>query len=165
VNRVIFLHTGWMQFYNGIDGDSIERGGRHVDQYGWGGEIFNFKPYRGRLHGCVAPPRDWTIDISRCGASDNDKHLDGVTVIWTATRPGGGVVIVGWYRDARLYRRIQERYIPGRVCNNEPIGYFVLAKERNACLLPVDERVVQVRVGKGWKGQSGVAPFLWTDYG
>ena len=51
MNKILFLNTGWMDFYKGVDNDKISGGGKHIDIYGWGGEILNFKRFQNKNYG------------------------------------------------------------------------------------------------------------------
>lgn len=106
---LIFFNVGWMRSYRGTTrSDKIIGGGSWVAEHNFGYEACNFFPWRGWYYGYVQPPgRSDTIKIERLGADKNAKELDDVTVVWTAKRPGGGTVVVGWYRHATVYRHGQ----------------------------------------------------------
>ena len=57
-DKIIFLNMGWMDFYKGVKGDHIIGGGKHVENEGWGGEMFNFQPFQNKLFGYVQPKID-----------------------------------------------------------------------------------------------------------
>lgn len=165
MNKLIFLNTGWMDFYQGVDNDKISGGGRHVDKHGWGGEVFNFKNFQDKFYGYVQPKidkkynSDCIIKLERIGASPTAKKLDGVTVVWTAKEPNsGGTHIIGWYKNATVYRKYQEPPKSSRrVWKGHEFGFYVVAKIKDCKLLPKDERVVRVRRReKNWMGQSNV---------
>ncbi len=164
-DRIIFLNTGWMDFYKGISNDKITGGGKHVVSQGWGGEVFNFREFNGSMYGYVQPKIDrkynnpCTIKLEKIGASESDEKLTGVTVVWTASDPmSGGTYIVGWYLNATVYRFEQPPPKNSkRNHKNIPIGFYAFAKSNNTRLLPVDERVIKIkRQQKNWMGQSNV---------
>ena len=95
---LIFFNIGWMDKYDGIHGDSIERGGKY-NQHSIGHEVCNFTDNMGTLYGYVQPVGD-TIKIEKLGASIKDQKIDGVTVIWTAGPESGGTAVIGWYKTA-----------------------------------------------------------------
>ena len=68
MSRMIFLNVGWMKHYQGLSDDKIRGGGSYIWKHGFGHEIMNFQPYRGRMYGYVQPSSE-TIDITRLGAS------------------------------------------------------------------------------------------------
>ncbi len=164
-DNILFCHTGWMDFYQGLINDTIIGGGKHVDNMGWGGEMFNFKNFEGYLYGYVQPKIDRkyrnpsTIKLEKLGALETDESLQGITVVWTATDPyNGGAYIIGWYKNATVYRYYQNppKYSKRRYKNNS-LGYFIKTKIKDGNLLPIDERIVQVhRQKKNWMGQSNV---------
>ena len=163
--KIIFCNTGWMDFYRGLINDTIVGGGKYVDRMGWGGEMLNYKSFANNLYGYVQPKIDKkynnpsTIKLEKLGASDTDEDFSGVTVVWTATDPdNGGTYIVGWYKNATVYRHYQDppKNSKRRYKNNS-LGYFISAKNKDGKLLPIDERIVQVqRQKKNWMGQSNV---------
>ena len=102
---LIFCNIGWMNKYNGISGDSIERGGKY-NKHAVGHEVCNFTNNKGTVYGYVQPVGD-SIKIEKLGASKKDEAIDGVTVVWTAGPESGGTVVVGWYEDATVFRNLQ----------------------------------------------------------
>jgi hypothetical protein len=162
---MIFLRTGWMDRYRGLTlGDEIRGGGSFVAEHGFGHEIFNFLPFEGQVFGYVQPPgaahndeSERTININRLGAANGDRSVSGVLAVWVATRPGGGMVIVGWYKNATISRDWQKP--PGgsqRSHQGKGFGYYITAAAEDATLLPKDERLVLLAKGKGGMGQSNV---------
>jgi hypothetical protein len=155
---VIFCNVGWMERYHGLShGDQIVGGGSYVKEEGRGHEICNFAPSRNVLYGYVQPPGA-QIDIERMGASADDESISDVTVIWTATRPTGGTAVVGWYKNATVFREYQKFPRPPEIQNQNGIdGYWVSAPAGQAKLLPVDERTFEIpRQVKGGMGQANV---------
>jgi len=156
--KILFLNIGWMKNYKGISGDTISGGGSFVDKKGYGHEIFNFFPENGLMHGYVQPviPHR-TIKLERVGASAKDSYLDNVLVIWVSKAPKGGVYIIGWYKNATIFR---EKQTPDtktqRQHNGKILGYYAKAKEEDCVLLPPDKRTKEITRGKGGMGQSNV---------
>lgn len=162
---MIFLRVGWMTRYQGnTNGDSISGGGAYVAEHGYGHEVFNFKTYEGILYGYVQPvarKNEWRrgkIDLTRLGASEDSPSIIGVLAVWVATSPTGGAFIVGWYKNATVYRTWQPSPPgSGRRQADEDCGYYVTASAENAVLLPPDERVFSIpQQGKGAFGQSNI---------
>jgi len=156
---VIFCNIGWMEHYQGlVHGDQISGGGSYVNEKGKGHEICNFSPSGKILYGYVQPPRGTQIKIERLGASLSDKSISKITVIWTATRPTGGTAVVGWYKDATVFRDYQMFSTPPSSQKQHGInGYWIQAPLGQAKLLPVDERTFEIpRQVKGGMGQSNV---------
>lgn len=115
MNPMLFCHIAWMRKYQGEP--EIEGEFERIKKLQDGGERWNFKPYRERMYGCA---HNKNIDVrkladGRGGRSihpavvsevDDNELVYPVDVVWTATRPKeGGRVVVGWYRNATVFRR------------------------------------------------------------
>lgn len=164
-DKIVFLNTGWMDFYKGITDDPITGGGKHVEKEGWGGEMFNFKPFENKLYGYVQPKIDRkyenpsTIKLEKIGGRNTDQKIDKVTVVWTAKNPNsGGTYIIGWYKDAMIHRYEQiSLKNSNRKYKGVSLGFYVTAKEKDSTLLSIDERIIHIRrQEKDWMGQSNV---------
>jgi len=157
-----------MESYQGNKkSDQISGGGSYVTEEGMGHEVCNFHNHRGKVYGYVQPARGQRSasagsikleNIVGGGASRTDESVENVLVIWTATRPEGGTVVIGWYIDATVFRDYQYfGSAPALHTRNGLEGYRIQAKSENAKLLPVDERTIQIpRQTKGGMGQSNV---------
>lgn len=156
---MLFCNVGWMERYQGLlHGDTIRGGGAYVKKEGRGHEICNFSPYKDVLYGYVQPPGS-QIDIERIGAKSDDNSISGITVVWTATLPSGGTAIVGWYKEATVFKDFQKfRTIPPSQSRNHiNDGYWVKAPAQQATVLPPDARFFVIpRRQKGFMGQSNV---------
>ena len=144
-----------MQKYNGIKDDSIERGGSY-NKNETGHEVCNFSVVRGHVYGYVQPTGQ--IKIEKLDAKKEDEFISGVTVVWTAGPATGGTAVVGWYKNATVFREYQE--LPTRTKLQKENGlnhYRVMALARDATLLSPDERTLLIpRAVKGGIGQSNV---------
>ena len=169
----LFCNVGWMDYYGSENNDdNIAGGGSHVDIEGHGFEVCNFAPYENQIYGYVQPPSGGsrgniklgtdeyffrsTININRLGADTNDDFITNVNVIWTATNSER--VVVGWYKNATVYREYQ-KFDPVPLFHKENYitGYRIVAEESNCKLLPIERRTfpIPTRV-KGGMGQSNV---------
>jgi len=153
--KILFCNVGWMRDYNGIAGDSIERGGSYNNE-ATGHEVCNFSYVRGKVYGYVQPTGQ--IKIEKLGAEKNESSVSGVTVVWTAGPETGGTAVVGWYKNATVYREYQEFKTRTKIqIENELTHYRIEAKTENATLLPPEERNLLIpRAVKGGIGQSNV---------
>ena len=111
---LLFAHISWMPEYSGRAAERI------FSTHGWvlknnkAQERSNFKQVEGRFLGYVPVRSKATVDspgeinITRLDAAARD-HVDGVTVVWFANHPRNPsqAFVVGWYRNARVYRRSQ----------------------------------------------------------
>ncbi|KFK96456.1 MULTISPECIES: HNH endonuclease [unclassified Serratia (in: enterobacteria)] len=152
---ILFCNIGWMKHYNGIDGDSIERGGEY-NQHSTGHEVCNFSDNAGIFYGYVQPTGQ--IKIERLGASKKDESVSDITVVWTAGPEGGGTVVIGWYKHATVFREAQEIVKPSVIQKNNGVNTFrIKAPSNKAVLLPVEQRELMIPRGvKGGIGQSNV---------
>lgn len=152
---IVFCNIGWMNHYDGIQGDSIQRGGSY-NKDSVGHEVCNFTPCNGRVFGYVQPTG--RISVERLGATKGADHADGVTVVWTAGPDMGGTAIVGWYTNATVFRELQAIPNPSKKHRSNNISeYRIVASIENAHLIPTTERdfLIPRRV-KGGIGQSNV---------
>lgn len=162
--KIFFCNIGWMESYQGITAsDQIVGGGSYVKEEGMGHEVCNFAEHRGVVYGYVQPPKaegqpgEGQINIDRIGGQGLDS-VKGVLVIWTATRPEGGTVVVGWYKEATVHRFYQRfKQTPALHKRNGLQGYRIEARKSDVTLLPIDQRTCTIpRKVKGGMGQSNV---------
>jgi len=167
---MLFLRIGWMRFYEGLSGDDqIHGGGAFVRQQGYGHEMFNFLPLDGRVYGYVRPTSGGSSDndfvdgagikLERISATaKHNRDLNGVQVVWVSSPPDGGTFIVGWYRNATVYRAHQSPPSgSNRKYRDEDFGYYVSAATDDSVLLEATARNFPIPYHqKGGIGQSNV---------
>lgn len=147
---IFFCNVTWMDYYCGPE-EQVFAGGSYVEKNNRGAEEYNFADLNGLYYGYVAT-QGHKIKIERLGAGKNDEYIDNVLVVWVARHPARtGVKIVGWYKNARVYREFHYN------CFNEI--YNIETEVNNGVLLPIKERKIDVPrasivgTGKGM-GQS-----------
>ncbi len=161
--KVLFARVGWMRWYRGVQADDAKPvGGGSYTAHDLGHEAFNFLPIDGRYLGYFQPqlqPPDRrkanpsTIKLQKIEPTHSGNKLEHVLVVFVATNPEeGGQVIVGWYRDATVYRFEQGSDLKQR----NGFGYFVEAKIEDALLVPWERREFAIPRGKGGFGQANV---------
>jgi hypothetical protein len=169
MSKILFMNIGWMDSYKGLVGDSIIGGGKFIEQWKYGFEIFNFLPWQGNLYGYAETP---SIRIERLGARPGAVSVPGVLVVWTARNPrNGGTYIVGWYGNATVHRKsveptfAQNRLIgtfvaPGIKAHPGNVGkhadFFASTAEDDCYLIPPDKRTVQVPRGRNGMGKANI---------
>src|SRR5438093_8563465 len=117
MDKMIFLNVGWMSKYSGPG--KISGGGKYVTIHGYGHEMMNFKPFAGKMYGTAVVPHHGAIKLEKLGADKGSEFVDGVLIIWVAKSR-----IVGWYKNARIYRRSQSPpKKSGRSYKGDAIGY------------------------------------------
>lgn len=170
---IIYFNIGWMKRYAGADADDLTVGG-----HGWlvdhthGLECFNFLPtVDGEVEGYRPPGTRDKVNIDRLGAKPRDDLIKGVLVVWLAREPGTGkTLVVGWYRDATVFR--DARFGEFRL-NGMKSEYSVTTVKEDAILLPAGARSFQVQSsrtspGEGfgqkptWYGAPSVNERVWT---
>jgi len=155
---MLFCNIGWMEHYNGINGDSINRGGAYNNN-AIGHEVCNFSNIDEIMFGYVQPVGE-QIKIERIvgiNADKNTPYVEGVTVVWTAGPDSGGTVVVGWYKDATVYRNSQKNDISALHQQNNINSYRISAPANKAVLLPIEQRLLLIpRAVKGGIGKSNV---------
>lgn len=173
-NRILFCNIGWMEKYEGVtEFDEILNGGKYVKTNKDGGEIYCFINRNGYCYGYVQPVNQTasvtggTIKIEKLGASKDANLITGVDVVLTATRPyTGGTFIVGWYKNATVYRYKQDCTFLQKsghldVQGNQ-YGYRFYADYNQVKLLLPDQRTFKIPRAtgqspiKGGMGQSNV---------
>lgn len=145
-----------MQRYEGIDGDNIERGGAY-NKKNIGHEVCNFSNIDGEVFGYVQPVSD-KINIEKLGADKDSSSIEGITVVWLASPKTGGTAVIGWYKDATVYRNEQKLSKQSKEQHHNGVNtYFITALWDNAFLLPLEKRRSLIpRAVKGGIGQSNV---------
>jgi Domain of unknown function (DUF3883) len=170
---ILFLNVAWMRAYRGVTIDTPEGkfGFLHEGHGKPPHEVLNFLPQGGQYYG-YAPVKNGTITITRLGAKPDDDFIDNVLVVWTATQPGVGSTIVGWYDGARVFAESQKRpETRATRAVDRPLWFNVIAPVSPACrLLHIDERVFPVpRSKKGFPGiassffPEGTSPKKWVE--
>lgn len=156
--KILFCNIAWMKHYQGVtDEDQPFNGGSYVNRNNDGGEIYNFLHFNHKYYGFVMT--GGSIHIERF---DNTSHkqafVQGVLVVWTASKPKTkGVYIVGWYKNATIYREQQS-------CTtelDEEYFYNMCCDVKDGMLLAEHDRTFEIplasNAGKGMgKGQSNV---------
>jgi Domain of unknown function (DUF3883) len=167
--RVLFARIGWMKRYKGKQADD-ERpiGGGKYNETGSGHELFNFLRLGGKVFGYFQPqmqPKNRrkahpsSIHLEKIEPGFRGDVLNNVLVIFFARKPkGGGQYIVGWYRNATVYRH----HHPSSAIERDGVGYFVQTKAGDEKLIPDGLRSQPVPGGKGGVGQANIC-YLYKD--
>lgn len=161
--RVLFARVGWMLWYRGVQADDPKPiGGGAYNKDAVGHEAFNFlaagKRYLGYFQPQLQPKerRDVypsTIHLEKIEPGFRGDKLEHVLVILIAKNPDeGGQHIVGWYRDATVYRHEQSSSLKAR----QQFGYFLETAIEDAVLVPKRRRSFLVPGRKGGFGQANI---------
>lgn len=160
---VLFCNISWMKHYAGRTAkDPPLGGGGFPVAEGYCGEECNFVPCEdGFVYGhfeTIKGDVDRQVRIERLGAGLTDDYVDGLDIVWTApTRGNDPRTVVGWFRNARLYRHRQEfgDDFPSDQHRRDDITSFrVRARCEDVFLLPIKQRRMNLERGAGWSGQA-----------
>jgi hypothetical protein len=150
--RIILAKTAWSERYDSLgQGDDPVGNHRHLGT-GAGHEAYNFKPspkdnrYYGyfRAHGGVT---GGGLNLRRIDNLSSRPELDSVSVIWVSRPPEGGLRVVGWYRNAKVFEETRNEDSPWShplyrtLRNTEGKGSYVCsAPTDGSALVPITER-------------------------
>ena len=159
---ILFCNIAWMSKYEGEDGKSDKPvgGGKFAGKYA---EVCNFLVGNdGYVYGHVETchgETDRKIRLERIGGSG--ESVNGIDVIWTATHPKeGGRRVVGWYRNATVFRERKEFDGPPSEQHerDEVKSYRIRARKEDVRRLNVEERTLRMGRGKGWMARRWWMP-------
>lgn len=117
-SRILFCNVAYMQFYDDSIYDKPKNGGSYVSLHGDALEKYNFqecddgkyrgfvetKHYKGYEEGNKTKTFN-SLHIENIDPSYiNAEFIDKVLVVFCAKPENGKTVIVGWYKNARVYR-------------------------------------------------------------
>ena len=172
MEEMLFCRVGWMEWYQGdLEHDPISGGGSYVETYGYGHEIYNFLPDdEGNLYGFVEVGGD--MSITRLGAKSYDQSISPVLVVWCGSSPygvdGGPMNVVGWYRNATVFRRSEP--CPSHLVAKRPLPrsddrwtFRVMAREEEAVLIPKHERSLEIPRARGTSSGFGRRNIWYAD--
>jgi hypothetical protein len=133
----VFLKTEWMEFYDGRKGDKAPGKFGYVAQHGEAHEDCNFRQQQGHCYAYAPIAGGGSgINITRLGAPRDADYMNGVDVIFIAAGPDKrGVVVVGWYQNARVYAALQKRGAR---------SYLAECSANDAKRLDVDDRWLRI---------------------
>lgn len=150
--RILFCNIARMKYYKGIikGVDEPHHGGEYVDRTGDAYEKFNFDPLQEGLNQkCFG----FFETKSTNGASSNQLHierLEGVArkaeeaeqvlVVFCSTHHENKPVIVGWYKNATIFRYYDEINITEEDGSISRRVYNIEANAEDCVLLPYGER-------------------------
>ncbi len=162
--KLLVCNAAWMNWYRGLQqGDRPVHGGSFVKRYGYGHELLNFAP-NGKYYYGFVQTRFETIDIDRLGAVGR-PYVDGVLVAWRARSPSGSVII-GWYKNARVYREWQKGNTKRRIRHNgksETVGWYIRARIPGCRLLLPRFRTFEWPASLPGFGSTSFVSFLQDD--
>jgi hypothetical protein len=168
-SRIVFVRVGRMISYSGPrEGDERPEGGGKHNVNRLGHEAFNFfRDFEGgTLYGTFGIMTEHIdlLNIDPTLARDS-KNVGNVLVVFVAPYDGGQR-IVGWYRDATVYRasvpyprevqaRIQKHFDAEGISNNSFRSYRLRAQISDGAVLLPEGRREQDLIPSGHRGEMG----------
>ncbi|WP_419781216.1 DUF3883 domain-containing protein [Maridesulfovibrio sp.] len=161
--KILYINIGWMNSYKGpVAGDNTTGNHGYLQDHDHGHECFNFKPLNGYCYGYVPGGRG--ANINRLGASGKDESIDEILVVWIARSPVDNLTyIVGWFEDAKVFRKPQDDLQEERNLHGNPYIYGVVAKENKTQLVPTDQRVFIIPSSRTVKHGFGQSSYWYAD--
>jgi len=151
--RILFCNITYLKYYDGrVAGEyKPKSGGRWVQENEDAHEKWNFLNMDGCCYGFVQGNSDQMHIEKLDKVYSHQEEADNITVIWCASHPIRGTVIVGWYEHATVYRQLQDM-ITTPITGLERC-YWFKTKAEDAYLLPEDERTFEI--GRASKTGAG----------
>ena len=163
--KIIFCNIVSMKKYQGITDDDIPKYcGEYISEEASGADIFNFSEYNGKCYGYVMNEGDLILPdhLAKDFAGEHGQQdtTPGVLVVWCAFKDKNTARIVGWYKNAVLYRH--EQYRPSFTNPEYELDYFFEADAKDCLLLPVNQRTYKLeRASKAGKGRGFGRTDIW----
>ena len=158
--KILFCNIAWMKYYLGAtDEDKPINGGSYIEENEDGGESYNFQDYNGNCYGYVMLYGNMALEKHFEGVASNQSSVNDVLVIWVATNKDSETRIVGWYKNATVYR--EDQFEEAFTNQNHNLYYRIKASARDCYLLPEEQRTFPIErastVGTGMgMGRSNI---------
>lgn len=106
--KILFCNIAWMKFYNGINEDDAPYyNGEHIKKSKEGTESVNFRDYNGKCYGFFEFKGDIDLKKHFEEVKADQSFVENVLVVWVAANRKNEMRIVGWYKNATVYREVQ----------------------------------------------------------
>jgi len=153
--KTLFCNIAWMKYYDAELVEPMpESGGAFVKENGYGFERNNFHIFeengRSFCRGYVEPGHKtnmsetdaYKLNIARIGDLRwSSDYIEGATIIFCATNPRLGEVLIGWYKNAKVFREVQT--------DSDGNYYNIESCSADCMLLPEEDRTFVIpRSGK-----------------
>ena len=163
--NILYCRVGWMEAYKG-NSDERPIGGGSYNKNEIGYEIYNYLSYKGSYFGYVETGTSNTgqeqhksIHLEKIRGDRKANSVRDVLVVWVATRPSGGQYILGWYKNATVYRFVQTVPEEAMIQRNLKSHHLYNIYSKDVFLLRKDERKFQIHsMGQSniWYGEESV---------
>jgi len=137
---LMYVRTAYMKKYKGITEDDIPHGGGGwVEDTGKAHEEYNFLPFNDTLYGFFMMRGE--LNLKRLGVKDYEAiFASDILVVIVAPHPRRGIVIVGWYDHAKVFKNHQP-YPKDINRKIEGYDYNFRAESKDCFLVPEKERI------------------------
>jgi len=130
--NVLFVKVPWMKYYTG-EGDEETL----VPSCG-----YIFQHVNGYYYGFADGLEEIALEDFE-GVAEADEKVENVTVVWTAENRDGQNKVVGWYKEATIYRHVKESL--SLDSERMLFKYVVKAPAKKSLLLPVELRLLDAQ--------------------
>ncbi len=151
--KILVCNVTWMENYSGKEPGSNYTNWKYVKEHGFGHEFLNFYNNEGYYYG-FTNMNNGKINIKRIDENATGDYIDNVLIVWISKNPSGGLTIVGYYKNARVYANIQPYEL-----NID--GYYFKAKAKDSYLIPVENR--KFEFPKDRSNRPGQASVWYAD--
>lgn len=150
--NIIFCNIDWMKYYNGITPEDMPKHeGQIVKDTSDVFEKDNFSDFNGRCYGYVRSAGSITLEKHFRGIPQGIKSADGFMIVWCAAIDSEEMKIVGWYKNARVYRDLVN--VP--LFEDEYLNFNFMADAKDCYLLPEEERTFTIKKTKSRSASKG----------
>lgn len=154
--RILFCNIAYMKYYKGIikNVDEPRFGGEYVLRTGDAFEKYNFTPYNSQngetCYGFFETKSTNGKDSNQLhiekieGISNNDELAENVLVVWCAKYHDNRTVVVGWYKNATVYRYYDRFDVSLQNNASYTHTFNIVADTEDCVLLSEGERNVHI---------------------
>jgi len=160
--KTVFCNIAWMKNYVGVtEDDKPKNGGSYIKENDYGCECYNFRDYNGKCYGFVMINGQYKALEKYFDVSKDEAFVKDVLVVWVATNENKETRVVGWYKNATLYREEQYKNSYINPSDEHNRYYHIEALAKDCFLIPEELRIFpilrasQAGVGMGM-GQSNI---------
>jgi len=180
--RILFCKVPWMKYYQGMAAEGENSVYPPVNENQNKFETLNFLPIRamdesgkteselllGYYETETLPDgtRGQTEiqKINGCSHFLEEALIDNVLVIWCSEKPGTDLCVIGWYKDATVFRNYQSVPINMEDGSVQDKLYNIIASADDVLLMPESERSNPIwAVPKKESGQVGSFGFTRSN--
>ncbi|HEY5561053.1 MAG TPA: hypothetical protein VIK72_04710 [Clostridiaceae bacterium] len=159
--HVLFCNIAWMKNYEGVsEEDKPKNGGAYIKELEYGAECFNFQDYNGKCYGFVMLNGEMNLEEHFKEVKKEDAFLKNVLIIWVATNDTNEAKVIGWYKNATVYR--EEQGVQAFTNEKFDLYYRTEALSKDCYLIPEEERTFSIqRASQSGEGTGMGRTHVW----